>query len=169
MYIYVTSELPNETVFNFSNLKTWRRQCLKSLLYFVLIPTVCFFESEAASELVTTARASIWKHTTSCDKGVFSVVLISQLQWPIELKLSQVCYFMHMLGYKRMYTRWEYGLWQLSKVSSAFEVIKNCLKYKVEQWANVNNCKQWANVNNCTWCWVNTCNKCKENTFLHEL
>ena len=41
------------------------------------------------------SKSSIWKHTTSCDKGVFSFIIISQLRRPIELKLSQVCYFMH--------------------------------------------------------------------------
>ena len=44
-------------------------------------------------------KSSIWKHTTSCDKGVFSFIIISQLRRPIELKFSQVCYFMHMLRY----------------------------------------------------------------------
>ena len=34
-----------------------------------------------------------------CDKGVFSFINIPQLQRPIELKFSQVCYFMHMLRY----------------------------------------------------------------------
>ena len=32
---------------------------------------------------------------TSCDKGVFSFITISQLRRPIELKFSQVVYFMH--------------------------------------------------------------------------
>ena len=39
------------------------------------------------------------KAQTSCDKGVFSFIIISQLLRPIELKFSQVCYFMHMLRY----------------------------------------------------------------------
>ena len=32
-------------------------------------------------------------------QGVFSYIIISQLRWPIELNFSQVCYFMHILGY----------------------------------------------------------------------
>ena len=36
------------------------------------------------------SKSSIWKHTTLCDKGVFSFIGISQLRWPIELKFSQV-------------------------------------------------------------------------------
>ena len=40
---------------------------------------------------------------TSCDKGVFSVIIISQLRRPIEFQFSQVCYFMQKLRY----TKWE--------------------------------------------------------------
>ena len=43
------------------------------------------------------------KHTTSCDKGVFSLIVISQLRPSIELKFSQVCYFVPVLRY----TMWE--------------------------------------------------------------
>ena len=41
------------------------------------------------------SKSSIWKHTTLCNKGVFSLIIISQLWKPVELKCSQVCYFMH--------------------------------------------------------------------------
>ena len=34
------------------------------------------------------------------NKGVFSFI-ISQLQQPIELKFSQVCYFVHLLRYPK--------------------------------------------------------------------
>ena len=44
-------------------------------------------------------KSSIWKHTTLCDKGVFSFIIMSQLRQPIDLKFSQVCYFIHMLRY----------------------------------------------------------------------
>ena len=30
-------------------------------------------------------------------QGCFSSMILSQLQWPIEFKVSQLCYFMHML------------------------------------------------------------------------
>ena len=51
-------------------------------------------------------------------QGCFSFIIISQLQWPVELKFSNACYFMHIC--------WdtpseENGLWQLPKVSSAFK------------------------------------------------
>ena len=41
-------------------------------------------------------------------KGVFSFIFLLQLRWPVELKFSQICYFMHMLGY----AKWEY--WSLT-------------------------------------------------------
>ena len=42
---------------------------------------------------IEVSKSSIWKHTTSCDQGFFSFIVISQLRWPIELKFSQICYF----------------------------------------------------------------------------
>ena len=30
------------------------------------------------------------------NKGVFSFIIHSQLRWPIELKFSQICLFMHV-------------------------------------------------------------------------
>ena len=63
-------------------------------------------------------KSSIWKHTTSCDKGVFSSIIISQFQRPIELNFSQVCYFVHMLKY----TKWDaFFILQLPKVSCVFK------------------------------------------------
>ena len=53
------------------------------------------------SELDEVSKSSIWKHTTSCDMLFFSSIIISQLQRPIELKISQVCYFMHLLRYTK--------------------------------------------------------------------
>ena len=61
------------------------------------------FDFETSDLEFEVSKSSIWKHTTSCDKGVFSFIIISQLRRPIELKFSQVCYFMHMLRY----TKWE--------------------------------------------------------------
>ena len=62
-------------------------------------------------------KTSIWKHTTSCDRGVFSFMVISQVWRPIELKFSQVCcYFMHMLRY----TKLEDWSLTITIVSSAF-------------------------------------------------
>ena len=46
------------------------------------------------------SKSSNWKNRTLCDSGFFSFIIILQLRWPIELKLSQVCYFMHMLSEK---------------------------------------------------------------------
>ena len=57
-------------------------------------------------------KSSIWKHTTSCGKGVFSFIIILQLRRPIELKFLQVCYFMHILRY----TKWED--WSLTNTNS---------------------------------------------------
>ena len=37
---------------------------------------------------VEISKSIIWKHTTSCDKGVFSFIIIFQLRRPIELKFS---------------------------------------------------------------------------------
>ena len=46
---------------------------------------------------------SIWKHTNSSNKGVFSLMIFLQLWWPIEIEFSQACYFVVMMGY----TKWE--------------------------------------------------------------
>ena len=70
------------------------------------------FDFETSDLEFEVSKSSIWKHTTSCDKGVFSFIIISQLRQPIELKFSQVCYFMHMLRY----TKWED--WSLTVTNS---------------------------------------------------
>ena len=41
--------------------------------------------------------SGIWKHTQLCNKGVFFFIVFLQLRWPIELKLSQICYLMHII------------------------------------------------------------------------
>ena len=41
------------------------------------------------------SKSSVSKHTTFCGKGVFTFIVISKLHRPLELKFSQVCYFMH--------------------------------------------------------------------------
>ena len=55
------------------------------------------FDFETSSLELEVSKSTIEKHTTSCDKDVFSFWVISKLRWPNELKFSQVCYFMHML------------------------------------------------------------------------
>ena len=74
------------------------------------------FDFETSDLEFEVSKSSIWKHTTLCDKGVFSFINISQLRLPIELKFSQVCYFMYMLRYPTVKT----SLWQLPIVSSVF-------------------------------------------------
>ena len=76
------------------------------------------FDLETSELDFEVLKSSIWKHTTSCDKGVFSCIIMSQLGWPIGLKCSQVCYFMHMLSTPSKKT----GLWQLPTVSSVFNM-----------------------------------------------
>ena len=77
------------------------------------------FDFETSSLEFEVLKSSIWKHTTSCDKGIFPLIIISHFWRPIELKFSQVCYFLQMLRY----TKWEdYGLWQLPIVSSIFKL-----------------------------------------------
>ena len=71
------------------------------------------FDLETSDLEFEVTKSSIWKHTTSCDQGVFSNIIISQLWRPIELKFSQVCYFMHMLRY----TKWED--WSLTITNTA--------------------------------------------------
>ena len=55
------------------------------------------FDFENSDLEFEVSKSRIWKHTTSCDHGAtrvfFSFIIILQLQWPIELKFSQVCYF----------------------------------------------------------------------------
>ena len=62
------------------------------------------FDFETSDLDFEVPKSSILKHTTPCDKDVFSFIIISQLQPPIELKLSQVCYCMHMLRH----IKWEF-------------------------------------------------------------
>ena len=69
------------------------------------------FDFETSDLEFEVSKSSIWKHTTSCEHGatrVFFLSLISinitstteyYLRRPIELKFSQMCYFMHMLRY----------------------------------------------------------------------
>ena len=64
------------------------------------------------------STSSIWKHTTSSDKMLFSFIIISQLRRPIELKFSQVYYFMHKLRYTPSKKT---GIWQLPIVSRVFK------------------------------------------------
>ena len=75
------------------------------------------FDFETSELGFEVSKSSSWKHTTSCDKGIFSSIIISQLQRPIEFKFSQVCYLVH----------WDTpsdktGLWHLPKVSSVFKL-----------------------------------------------
>ena len=46
------------------------------------------FDFETSDSEFEVSKSCIWKHTTSCDKAVFSFIIISQLGPPIELKLS---------------------------------------------------------------------------------
>ena len=66
------------------------------------------FDFETSELEFEVPKSSIWKLTTSCDKGVFSTTN--------ELKFSQVCYIVQMLGYTK-----KTGLWQLPIVSSVFK------------------------------------------------
>ena len=61
------------------------------------------FDYEIAKLDFEVSKSSIWKHTASCDNGVFSFIIISQLRQPMELKFSQVCYFMYIM---LRYTKW---------------------------------------------------------------
>ncbi len=58
-----------------------------------------------------TPFSGIWKHTILCNKDVFSFTIFLQLQWPIEPKFEQLCYFMHVLGF----TKWDYWSWTITK------------------------------------------------------
>ena len=49
------------------------------------------------------SKLSIWKHTTSCDKGAFLSLLSRNFDESIEFKCLRVCYFVHMFRY----TKWE--------------------------------------------------------------
>ena len=55
------------------------------------------FDFETSNLEFEVSKSSIWKHTTSCDKGVFSFIIVSQLRRPIELNISQVGYFMYIM------------------------------------------------------------------------
>ena len=92
----------------------------------LLMEEVIFHEFDfETSELdFEASKSSIWKHTTLCDKGVFSYIIL-QLRRPVELKFSQVCYFMHIC--------WDTasektGLWEIPIVSTAFNniVVQPC-------------------------------------------
>ena len=78
------------------------------------------FDFETSDLEFEVSKSSIWKHTTKCNKGVFSFIIISQLRQPIKLKLSQVCHFMHMLRY----TKWEHwSLTILTILSTVFNTL----------------------------------------------
>ena len=47
------------------------------------------FDFETSVSEFEVLKSSIWMHTTS-------FIIIWQLRWPIEVKFSQVCYFMHV-------------------------------------------------------------------------
>ena len=51
---------------------------------------------------------------------MFFFIILLQLRWPIESKFSQVCYFMHMLGY----TKWEYWSLRITKCVQAFKRLR---------------------------------------------
>ena len=79
------------------------------------------FDFETSDLEIEVLKSSVWKHTTLCDKGVFSFIIISQLRRRIKLKFSQVCYFMCLL--RNTGEKWEdAGLWQLSIVSTVFNM-----------------------------------------------
>ena len=63
------------------------------------------FDFETSDLEFEVVKSSIWKHETSCDNGVFSFIIISQCRWPIELKFSQVSYFMYTI-------MWIYLCWK---------------------------------------------------------
>ena len=46
------------------------------------------FDFETSDLEFEVSKSSIWKHTTLCDKGVFSIIVISQLRWPDWAKIS---------------------------------------------------------------------------------
>ena len=76
----------------------------------------CGFET---SELdFEVSKSSIWKRKTLCDKGIFSYIMFSQFRWPIQLKFSQVCYFMH---YILRYTKLEDWSLTITKGVQAFK------------------------------------------------
>ena len=75
------------------------------------------------------SKPSIWKHTTSCDKGVFSSIIILQLRQPIEFKFSQFCYF--MLGYTMSED------WSFTITNSV-----QCLNFILFYWVSLNMLKK---------------------------
>ena len=79
-----------------------------------LCNNVIFHEFDfETSELDFEIKHLMKAHNLVCDKGVFSFIIISQLQRPIKLKCSQVCYFMHiMLRYTKR------GDWSLTITNS---------------------------------------------------
>ena len=82
------------------------------------------FDFETTDLEFEVSKSSIWKHTTSCDKGVFSFIVISQLWQPIELKCSQVFYFMHMYKYIKSKD------WSLT-ITNSVQCCKNCKHHRV--------------------------------------
>ena len=59
------------------------------------------FDFETSELDFEVSKSSSWKHTTSCEKGVFFFIIILQLWQPIQLKFLQVRYFIHMLRYTK--------------------------------------------------------------------
>ena len=74
------------------------------------------------------SKLSIWKHTTSCDKGLFSFIIISQLRQPIELK-GMLCY-----AYMLRYTKW--GDWSMTNYQECPMFLighRSCMRIRKEK------------------------------------
>ena len=93
------------------------------------------FDFETSDLEFEVSKSSIWKHTTSSDKGFYSYIIISQLQRPIEFKFSQVCYFMHMLRY----TKWEDLFLTITNSVHCLSICQNFNKNQVDHLVSVNN------------------------------
>ena len=76
------------------------------------------FDFETSDLEFEVSKSSLWKHTSLCDKGVLFFHSYLATWQPIELKLSQVCYFMHMLRSSA-----KTGLRQLPIVSNVFKLV----------------------------------------------
>ena len=74
------------------------------------------FDFGTSSLALIRSRSQTSESTPTCEKGVFYYIHICQLRQPIELKFSQVCYFMHTKDTPSEET----GLWQLPIVSTVF-------------------------------------------------
>ena len=78
------------------------------------------------------STSSIWKHTTSCDKGVFSSIInISQLGQPIEL-LTCICWDTQSekAGLRQLYQQypmWRFNVFKTKIVFTIIFIIIICL------------------------------------------